>query len=138
MLDTDLATTVQADRLFRVNGPRPAVVHLELESSGHLGRPPGLLRYNVLAHFATRLPVHSVILLLRSGANSTDLTGEFELNGADGRPYLVFRYQVVRLWQEGVEPLLNAGRGLAPLALLTDEAERDPPAALGVPFEVGI
>jgi len=126
LLDTDLATTVQADRLFRVNGPVPAVIHLEFEVSGHLGRPADLLRYNVLAHCQTGLPVHSVILLLRPRANSSDLTGEFELTGADGRPYLNFRYGVLRVWREPVDALLKAGLGLAPLVLLTDESARDP------------
>ena len=38
-LDTDLSTTLQADRLFRIDGPGPVVLHLELESSGRLGIP---------------------------------------------------------------------------------------------------
>ncbi len=48
--------------------------------------------------------------------------------------YLTFRYTVVRLWQEPMESLLNAGVGLAPLALLTNEAAADLPAAF-VRFE---
>ena len=46
------------------------------------------------------MPVHSVIVLLRPTANATDLTGILEVPGADGRPYLTFRYTVVRVWQE--------------------------------------
>ncbi len=48
-LDTDLSSTLQADRLFRIDGPTPAVLHLELEATGKLGRPAQLLRYNVAA-----------------------------------------------------------------------------------------
>jgi hypothetical protein len=48
-LDTDLSATLQADRLFRIDGPTPAVLHLELESTGRLGIPGELLRYNVAA-----------------------------------------------------------------------------------------
>ena len=44
VLDTDLSTTLQADRLFRVNAPTPFVIHLELESSAALGTPERLLR----------------------------------------------------------------------------------------------
>ena len=35
-LDTDLSSSLFCDRLFRIDGPTPAVVHLELESSSHL------------------------------------------------------------------------------------------------------
>lgn len=132
-IDTDLSVTHQADRLFRIDGPEPAVLHLELESSGRLGIPTELLRYNVAAHGVTGLPVLSVLVLLRPKATATDLTGELELRAA-GRPYLTFRYTVVRLWQEPMEPLLTAGVGLAPLALLTNEAAADLPAAF-VRFE---
>jgi hypothetical protein len=128
-LDTDLSATLQADRLFRVNGPVPAVLHLELESSGRLGIPGELLRYNVAVHGVTGLPVYSVLLLLRPKATATDLSGTHELPGTDGRPYLSFRYTVVRVWQEGVDDLLRAGPGLAPLSLLTNEAANDLDAA---------
>jgi hypothetical protein len=127
-IDTDLSVTHQADRLFRVDGPDPAVLHLELESSGRLGIPTELLRYNVAAHGVTGLPVSSVLILLRPKATATDLTGTLELRAA-GAVYLTFRYTVVRLWQEPMGPLLNAGVGLAPLALLTNEADADLPAA---------
>lgn len=128
-LDTDLSTTLQADRLFRVEGASPAVLHLELESTGRLGIPAELLRYNVAAWGATGLPVHSVLMLLRPKATATDLTGRFEVIGADGRPYLGFEYTVVRVWQETVEALLSAGVGIAPMALLTNEAASDLDAA---------
>ena len=49
VIDTDISSTLQADRLFRVDGPTPAVLHLELESSGRLGIPRELLRYNIAA-----------------------------------------------------------------------------------------
>lgn len=126
LIDTDLATTVQADRLFRVNGSTPAVIHVEFDSSGRLGRPAELLRYNVLAHHQTGLPVHSVILPLRPKANASDLTGEFQLAGADGRPYLTFRYGVLRVWEESVAALVGGGLGLMPLSILSNEAAREP------------
>ena len=36
-LDTNLSVTAQADKLFRIDGPTPAALHLEFESSGRLG-----------------------------------------------------------------------------------------------------
>ena len=65
-------------------------------------------------------------MLLRSSANSSDLSGSYEVAGAEDRPYLTFRYTVVRLWQESLDNLLAAGPAVAPLALLTDEAADEP------------
>lgn len=128
-LDTDLSTTLQADRLFRVDGTRPAVLHLELESSGRRGMPEELFHYNVAARVAHSRPVHSVLVLLRPKATATDLTGLLELPDANGHTYITFRYTVIRLWQESIESLLALGPGVAPLALLTNEAAADLPAA---------
>lgn len=130
VLDTDLSATLQADRLFRVDAAVPYAIHLELESTGWLGIPDQLLRYNVAARAAIGLPVHSVLVLLRPKANATDLTGVHEIVGADGRAYHTFRYAVVRVWHESVDVMLSAGLGMAPLAILTNEAAGDPGSAV--------
>jgi hypothetical protein len=127
-LDTDLSTTLQPDRLFRIDGPQPFVLHLELESSGRLGIPAELLRYNTTAHTLTGLPVWSVVMLLRPKATATDLSGTHSIH-LGKRPYLQFEYGVIRLPQEPMEAFLAAGPGLAPLALLTNEAAANLPAA---------
>lgn len=127
-LDTDLSATLQADRLFRVDAPAPFALHVELEVSSRLGVPERMLRYSVAARYANQLPVHSVLVLFRPEARASDQTGVYEAVGADGRPYLTFRYAVVRVWEEPADRLLAAGSGLAPLALATDEAVADPPA----------
>lgn len=124
-LDTDLSSTLQADRLFLVEGPYPAILHLELECTGRLGIPDELLRYNVAAWGANKHPVHSIIMLLRPKANPSDLTGHYEIIGADNQPYLTFRYAVVRVWEQSVDSLLTAGPGVASLAMLTNEAAVD-------------
>jgi hypothetical protein len=100
-----------------------------LEANPRLGIPADLLRYNILLGHQHGLPVHSVLLLLRPKANATDMTGTHRVAGADGTPYLEFRYAVVRVWQEPVDAFLAGGVGLAPLALLTNEADADLPAA---------
>jgi hypothetical protein len=128
-LDTDLSSTLQADRLFLINGPSPAILHLELESTGRLGIPDELLRYNIAARAVNKHPVHSIIMLLRPKANARDLTGYHEIMGVDNQPYLSFRYTVVRLWEQSVDSLLAAGWGISTLALLTNEAAGDLPGA---------
>ena len=129
-IDSDLSLTVQADKVFQINGPTLALVHLEMESSSHLGLPARLLRYNVLLHYGTGLPVHSVLMLLRPKANASDQTGRYEVPDAGGAPYLTFAYHVVRVWEEPIDSFLRSGAGLGPLAMLTDEAATDHPRAL--------
>jgi hypothetical protein len=134
LLDTDLSVTAQSDKAFRLAGPPPAVIHLELESSSHAGVPARLLRYNVLLGHprpgAAEEPVHTVVVLLRREANAADLTGVYTRAGADGVPYLEFRYTVIRLWEESMAGLLAGGPALAPLALATAESAADLPGAV--------
>ncbi len=127
-VETDISRTVQADRAFRIDGPSPEVVHLEMESSSRLGIPRDLLRYNAILHHVTGLPVHSVLMLLRRSANASDQTGVYEVRSATGRRVHTFEYTVVPVWRESVDSFLSVP-GLSPLALLTDEAAADLPAA---------
>jgi hypothetical protein len=130
-LDTDQSATLQPDRLFRIDGPSPAVLHLELESTSRLGIPRELLRYNAFAHHLTELPVASTLVLLRPRAKASDQSGEYVVAGPGGQTFVHFRYTVIRVWQESVADLLAAGPGVAPLAILTDEAYADVPSAFG-------
>lgn len=129
-LDTDLATTLQADKLFRIDGLRPAILHLELQSSSRPGIPRELLRYNTFVDQQHDLPVHTVLILLRPRAVASDMTGLYERVGADGRRLVEFRYHVERVWERSVDDWLTGGLGLAPLAMVTEEAVRDPESAL--------
>ncbi len=130
-LDTDLATSVQADKLYRIDGPTPVVLHLELEANPRLGIPRELMRYNTLVDHQQDLPVESVLVLLRPKALASDQTGRYDRIGATGRPIATFHYHVVKVWERSVDDWLNAGLGLAPLAMLTDEASTDLEQSLG-------
>lgn len=127
-VETDISRTVQADRAFRIDGPSPGIVHLEMQSSSRLGIPRDLLRYNAILHHDTELPVHSTLMLLRKAARASDQTGVYEVRAASGRRICTFEYTVVSVWQESVDSFL-AVPGLSPLALLTDEAAADLPEA---------
>jgi predicted transposase YdaD len=60
--------------------------------------------------------------MLRPEANATNLSGTLVRSHSDGKQYLRFDYDVIRVWELPCEPLLASGSGTAPLALLTDEA----------------
>lgn len=82
-----------------------------------------MLVYNVLLHERYGGPVRSVALLLRRHANAPAIDGWLVRRRADGSEYLEFGYDVVRVWELSANPLLAGGLGIAPLGLLTDEAE---------------
>jgi predicted transposase YdaD len=63
------------------------------------------------------------VVLLRPAADSPTLTGIYEDQFPGEPPYLVFRYQVLRLWQFPVDAVLAGSLGTLPLAPLTDVAE---------------
>ncbi len=124
-VDTDLATTVQADKVFRIDGPRPYLLHLELEANPRLGIPAELLRYNTLIAHRHDLPAETVLVLLRPKAQASDQTGLFRRVGVTGAVITEFRYHVERVWERPADYWLAAGPALAPLAVLTDEASGD-------------
>jgi hypothetical protein len=124
LIEADLSTvSAQADKLFRVTGPLEEYIHFGLES-GWAGDIPGrMLVYNILAGHRYGGPVRSVAILLRPEANATGLTGELARADAQGREYLRFRYDVVRLWEMPAAPVLEGPLGVMPLGLLTNEAQ---------------
>jgi len=111
--------------VFRIAGASPALLHLELESGTKLGTPRELLRYNTLLDAQYDLPVETVLVLLRPKADTSDRTGVYERVGPSGAAVCRFRYRVVRVWELSVAQWLACGPGLAPLALLTEEATTD-------------
>jgi hypothetical protein len=129
-LDTDLATTLQADRIFRINGVSPVLLHLELEANPRLGVPRDLMRYNTLIDHQHNLPVESVLVLLRPKALASDQNGLYVRYGVTGSIIAQFRYRVERVWEHSVDDWLRSGLGVAPLALLTDEADANLEKAL--------
>ena len=128
VIDADVSTvTAAADKVIRVrSADGDCLLDLEAQSSFDADKPGRMLLYSVILNQRHRLPVRSVMVLLRREANATALTGVVELRHAPADPpYLTFRYAVIRLWQQPLAPLLNGPIGLLPLAPLTDEAEAD-------------
>jgi hypothetical protein len=98
ILDAELSmVSTAADCAIQVNGPEPWLVHLELQSSNSKLLIWRLLRYNVLLSERHKLPVLSVVILLRPEADRADLTGRLEHRLPSGRIIHDFRYLVVRL-----------------------------------------
>ncbi|WP_439624829.1 hypothetical protein [Gemmata sp.] len=128
-LDADLSTVQPtADKVFRLGPPASGLLHIEPQSSWDGGFHDRLLLYNVLLEARYGGPVHTVALLLRREASTAALTGTVLRHFADGREYLRFTYDVVRVWELSADVLLVGGLGATPLALLTDDASPRLPA----------
>ena len=122
VLDTDLATTLQADKLFRIGGPQPMLLHLELEANPRSGIPRDLMRQSRLIDHVHDTPVETVLILLLPKAQVSDQTGVYRRSTPNRNLVSEFRYRIERVWERSVDYWLQSGLGLAPLALLTDEA----------------
>jgi predicted transposase YdaD len=77
------------------------------------------------------LPVRSVLVLLRPGAQLSVLSGDYQraLPGS-ATPYRTFRYEVLRVWEMPVERLLSGGIGTLPLAPISAVAATELPDVL--------
>ena len=133
VIDADLSTvTAASDKVIRVRlAEGDCLMDLEAQSSYDAAKPGVMLLYSVILNHRHHLPVRSIIVLLRSEANATNLTGVVELRHAPTElPYLTFHYTVVRLWQQPLAPIMSGPVGLLPLAPLTDEAAADLPGVV--------
>ncbi len=116
VIESNLSTIADADKILRIGGPSPFILHLEFLSGRDKGYPEQALWYNTLAGHKYGLPVWSVLVLLRPAADGPELTGEYEKEVPGRGRSLWFRYDVVRVWEIPPERLLTAGLPLVPLA----------------------
>jgi hypothetical protein len=131
VVDADLSTvTAAADRLLLVHEDPPWLFHAELQASYSSNLAANTHVYNTLAVRQHGVLVRSLAVLLRPDADGPNVTGVFERGFPGEPPYLVFRYQVVRVWQLPVEVLLNGGLGLLPLAPISAVGDSELPVVI--------
>jgi predicted transposase YdaD len=124
VIDSDItALTAAADKVIRVAGPEPYLVDLEPQSSHDTDLIVNLWFRQAALYRRHRLPVLTVLVLLRREANSPSIDGKFEIQMPDGWQTNRYNYRVVRLWMESPEDYLTAAVNLVPLAPLTDVTE---------------
>ena len=131
VIDADLSTvTAAADRVLYVNERPPWLLHLELQASRDPDFIPNLPVYNCLLERQHGLLARTVVVLLRQTADAAELNGLLERGFPGEPPHLIFRYQVVRVWQLPVETFLSGGLGIVPLAPLSAATEADLPSVI--------
>jgi predicted transposase YdaD len=130
LVDADVSTvTTDADKVIRVDGPAPWLLHLDIQTSWEEAMDRRVLRYNALLHQRHALPVASVVVILRSAASMSALTGVLPVRPPVG-PGWEFRYEVVRVWDRPAADFLSGPLGLLPLAPLAKLQPPDLPAVV--------
>jgi predicted transposase YdaD len=123
VLDSNISIfSPEIDRAILVGGPHPYIVHTEFLSGRDTGLPERSFWYNTVLGQKYKVPVWSVIVLLRPAADGMELTGVFEQSFPGRGLSLVFRYDVIRIWLEPPEKFLTAGLSVLPLAPVSNVA----------------
>lgn len=119
LLNVDLSTvTMAADLVLGIGDPLGEIVHLDFQSSAAAWKHNDLLAYNALLHLHHRVPVHTVLILLRPQAAHSHVTGKVAYDSRPGRGKMEFWYEIVRLWERPAEQFLTGDLGITPLAVL--------------------
>ncbi len=132
VIDADIGTVSgAADKVLRVAAELPSLLHLEFVA-GHdaVPLPRRLHVHNGLLDDRHDLPVRSAVVLLHPGADSPQLTGIYKRAFRGEEPYLIFHYQVLRVWQLPPGLLLSGGLALLPLAPISAVTEAELPGII--------
>lgn len=119
LLNVDLSTvTASADLAVGIGDPLEEIFHLDFQSTAKSDKHLDILVYNTLLHRHHKVPVHSLVVLLRRQAAHSNLSGAISYATRGERGKIDFRYEVVRLWEYSAEDLLSGKIGITPLAPL--------------------
>ncbi len=118
-LNVDLSTITAATDIALGHGDPPdRIVDINFQSGPDDELPGRVLLYHALLHFRFRVPVHSLVVLLRPVADRRQLTGKLRYVGRPGKSKMNFSYEVIRLWEQPVRRWLRGGLGTLPLVPL--------------------
>jgi hypothetical protein len=119
LLNIDLSTvTTSADLVFGLGQPLQEIVHLDFQSSASATKHADILVYNALLYRQHLVPVHSIVVLLRSQAAHPNLHGLIAYAPRNQRGKMDYRYEVVRIWERRSNDFLAGDLGMVPLAVL--------------------
>ncbi len=119
LLNVDRSTITPAtDVVIGLGDPLHDIVHFDFQASAAATKHAEVLVYNTLLHRQYRVPVHSIVVLLRPEAAHSNLNGTVAYTSRTGRGKMEFSFEVIRLWQMQVEQLLAGNLGLLALAVL--------------------
>jgi hypothetical protein len=101
VIDSDVtALTADADKVIKVGGPEPYLVNIELQSSHDKDLVETTWFRQAALYHRHRLPVLTVLVLLRIATNSPSNKVSFDIRMRDGWQTNQYNYRVVRMWGE--------------------------------------
>ena len=116
-INIDLSTISAAtDVAMGFGDPLQEIVDLNFQSGPDREVAQRCHLYNAALNFRFGVPVRTIIVLLRPKADAKEIIGK--LAYASGCTKVEFTYEVVRMWQQPLEPFLTGGVNLLPLATL--------------------
>ncbi len=119
LLNVDLSTLSAAtDTAIGFGNPLERILDVNFQTGPDADLPRRLHLYSAAFHLRYKVPVHSVLVLLHPRAALKNLTGLLEYPSGNDADRVQFPYRLVRIWQEPLEPYLQGGVGLLPLASL--------------------
>jgi hypothetical protein len=117
-LNVELSTLSAATDVALGHGDPPdLVVDLNFQSSRDTDAARRVMLYHAALHLRYRVPVHSIVVLLRPAADDPALTGKLGYLPRPRKGKMEFGYEVVRLWQMPVRRILAGGWERWPLLL---------------------
>jgi predicted transposase YdaD len=131
VVDSNVSTvTAEADKVVRVGGEQPMIVHAEFLSGRNPEQPEQSHWDNTILERRHRVPVWSVIVLIRPAAEGPELAGTLEKAFPGRGKKLWFKYDVIRVWLEPPERLLTGGLPILPLAPVSNVTPEQLPGVL--------
>jgi hypothetical protein len=118
-LNVDLSTvSTAADLVVGLGQPLVEIIHIDFQSNANANKDADVLVYNGLLYRHYRVPVHSILVLLRPQAAHSDVNGTINYAARPTRGRMAFGFEIVRLWETAAEDLLHGSIGTLPLAML--------------------
>jgi hypothetical protein len=118
-INVDLSTvTTSADVVIGLGEPLREIVHMDFQVAADKDKGADMLVYNGLLYRQYRVPVHSILVLLRPQAAHSEVTGSIAYAARPGRGNMGFGFEIIRLWERPAELLLAGPLGTSPLAVL--------------------
>ncbi len=117
--NVDFSTvTASADLILGLGDPLAEIVQIDFQSSASAWQHADVMAYHALIFAHYRVPVYTLIILLRPEAAHRNMNGIIHYAPRPGRGSMQFSYEIVRLWERPAEELLRAELGVVPLAML--------------------
>lgn len=117
LLNVDLSTVSAAtDAVFGIGEPIEELVDINFQSSADAYLSGRTEMYRAILHHRYRVPVRSVLLLLRPEADHSKITGLHSYGSKNNG--VECRSEIIRLWQTPAASWLHGSRAILPLAFL--------------------